>query len=311
MLCYDKIKDNPTVLLSFTSLSKEEFEAVLVAFDEAWHQVNPIESPERQRASGGGRKPTLSCRADQLLFILFYLKTYPLQEVLGFFFGMSQTQANHWIYRLADILQRALGALNYLPERETERLAEVLGEYEVLEFAQDGTERRRQRPTDDEKQRRYYSGKKKAHTLKNHLIVHPESRQVCYLSDTVPGKTHDKKLADESNLTFPAQSLLEQDTGYQGYAPDNVLLLQPKKKPRKQELTVSEKFVNRVISSGRIVVENVIAGVKRCRIVKDILRNRHEGFDDLIMDIACGLHNLRVAFRSPTQTISLVDFYFQ
>lgn len=311
MLCYDEIKDKPTVLLSFTSLTKEEFEALLIAFDDTWHQVEAKESDDRQRACGGGRKPILTERADQLLCIMFYLKTYPLQEVLAFFFGMSQTQANHWIYRLAEILQLALGSLEYLPERETERLAEVLADYEVLEFAQDGTERRRQRPTDEAEQRRYYSGKKKAHTLKNHLIVDPESRQVCYLSDSVPGKTHDKKLADESKLAFPDQSLLEQDTGYQGYAPDNVLLLQPKKKPRKQALTVAEKFTNRVISAGRILVENVIAGIKRCRIVKDILRNRQQGFDDLIMDIACGLHNLRVAFRSPLQTINLVDFYFQ
>ncbi len=311
MICYDEIKDKPTVLLSFTSLTKEEFEALLVAFDKAWHQVQPTENDDRQRAYGGGRKPILSQRKDQLLFIMFYLKTYPLQEVLAFFFGISQTQANHWIYRLAEILQLALRTLDYLPERETERLAELLAEYEVLEFAQDGTERRRQRPTDDEEQRTYYSGKKKAHTLKNHLIVHPESRQVCYLSDTVPGKTHDKKLADESDLAFPDQALLAQDTGYQGYAPDNVLLLQPKKKPKKQELTVTEKFTNRVISSGRILVENVIAGIKRCRIVKDILRNRQQGFDDLIMDLACGLHNLRVAHRSPVQTINLVDFYFQ
>jgi hypothetical protein len=29
------------------------------------------------------------------------------------------------------------------------------------------------------------------------------------------------------------------------------------------------------------------------------------------MELACGLHNMRVAYRSPLETINLVDFYFQ
>lgn len=47
------------------------------------------------------------------------------------------------------------------------------------------------------------------------------------------------------------------------------------------------------------MVENVIAGVKRCRIVKDVLRLTTEGLSDLVMEIACGLHNLRVQCRHP------------
>ena len=41
-------------------------------------------------------------------------------------------------------------------------------------------------------------------------------------------------------------------------------------------------------------MESIIAGIKRCRIVKDIFRNTKEKYDDLVMDIACGLHNFRV-----------------
>ena len=46
-----------------------------------------------------------------------------------------------------------------------------------------------------------------------------------------------------------------------------------------------------------IAVEHVLAGVKRCRIVKDVFRNTKPLFDDLVMEIACGLHNARVAYR--------------
>jgi hypothetical protein len=44
-------------------------------------------------------------------------------------------------------------------------------------------------------------------------------------------------------------------------------------------------------------VEDALAGVKRSRTVKDELRNTTESFSDLVMAVACGLHNLRVQVR--------------
>jgi hypothetical protein len=76
---------------------------------------------------------------------------------------------------------------------------------------------------------------------------------------------------------------------------------------RGKDLTEVDKFFNKIISSVRIVVENVISGVKRCRIVKDRLRLTKENISDLVMEIACGLHNLRVTFRQPLQTIDITN----
>jgi len=72
-------------------------------------------------------------------------------------------------------------------------------------------------------------------------------------------------------------------------------------------LTAIDKFLNRLISRVRIVVENVICGIKRCRIVKDQLRLTKENISDMVMEIACGLHNLRVTFRQPIQTIDITN----
>ena len=77
------------------------------------------------------------------------------------------------------------------------------------------------------------------------------------------------------------------------------------KKPRGQELSVADKFLNQVIASIRIEVEHVIAGIKRCRIVKDVLRLTKEGVSDVVMEIACGLHNLRVDCRHPLPEFDL------
>lgn len=121
--------------------------------------------------------------------------------------------------------------------------------------------------------------------------------KVLFLSKTVEGKRHDKKLADESDYALPPRSRLLQDTGFQGFSLENVAILQPKKKPRNQELSDLDKAVNQWLSSLRIRIEHVISSVKRYRIVKDKIRNWKEGFADEVIETCCGLHNFRLNFR--------------
>ena len=72
---------------------------------------------------------------------------------------------------------------------------------------------------------------------------------------------------------------------------------------------MADKYLNQIIASVRIEVEHVIAGVKRCRIVKDVLRLTKEGTSDVVMEIACGLHNLRVVCRHPLPDFDLFDLF--
>jgi hypothetical protein len=65
------------------------------------------------------------------------------------------------------------------------------------------------------------------------------------------------------------------------------------KKPPRGELTDAEKRTNRKLAQIRVKVEHDLAGVKRCRIVKDVLRNTKDGLSDAVMEAACGLHNVR------------------
>jgi hypothetical protein len=62
-------------------------------------------------------------------------------------------------------------------------------------------------------------------------------------------------------------------------------------------LTAAEKLENQRISRVRVRIEHAIAGIKRARIVKDVLRNTKEGFSDLVIVLASGLHNFRVELR--------------
>ena len=68
---------------------------------------------------------------------------------------------------------------------------------------------------------------------------------------------------------------------------------------------MADQFLNQVIASVRIEVEHVIAGIKRCRIVKETLRLTQDGISDMVMEIACGLHNLRVSQRHPLPDFDL------
>jgi hypothetical protein len=73
-------------------------------------------------------------------------------------------------------------------------------------------------------------------------------------------------------------------------------------------LSIGDRFLNHLFSSARVIGENVIAGVKRCRIVKDVLRLTTDGISDLVMEVACGLHNFRVSCRHPLPIFDVLSF---
>ena len=301
MFSYHQVQEHPKLFLAMTGLTQAEFDPLLQHFQCAWDQYvqqNYVDRDDRQRQYGGGRSElTLVNIEDKLLFILYYVKVYPLQEILAFEFGMVQSTANEWIHLLSEVLKKALDHGGYVPERDPKQLATVLESETEQTYGIDGTERSRQRPRDAEKQKHYYSGKKKAHTIKNLVLGGLHTRKVNYLSQTYAGKRHDKKIADEESPTYPEDISLYKDTGFQGYEPEGVKTFQPQKKPKGKELTSEQKEQNSLISSIRIVIEHIISGMKRCRIVKDLFRNTKAKYDDLVMEIACALHNFRVYCR--------------
>jgi hypothetical protein len=236
MLTYDCLKDRPRELLAATGLTHEELARLLPAFTAAYAALYPPDKTgagkPRRRRVGGGAKGALAQMTDKLLFILVYQKTQALQTLHGLQFGLSQPQTNYWIHHLLPVLSRALANLGHAPERDASRVADapLVGEGAPA-LVIDGTERRRQRPQDPVRQKAHYSGKKKAHTDKNLVLVNEATGKVVYLGPTVPGKVHDKRAADEAAIAYPLHATLDKDTGFQGYEPEGVLTRQPKKSP--------------------------------------------------------------------------------
>ena len=234
MLTYDKLKEQPRKFISFTSLTPEEFKVLLPAFERAYLNKHPASKTKagetRKRRAGAGRKGTLASIEQKLLFALVYQKSDPLQSVMGGLFGLGQSQANEWIHHLSPILKQALDDLGFAPERDPQKFKKKeRHRKDAADSIIDGTERRRQRPKQAEKQALHYSGKKKIHSDKNVVIATAKTKRISYLSQTYPGKTHDKKVADTENISYPKHIALHKDTGFQGYEPKVRKLYQPKK----------------------------------------------------------------------------------
>jgi hypothetical protein len=80
------------------------------------------------------------------------------------------------------------------------------------------------------------------------------------------------------------------------------------KKSKGKELSGGDKVLNRMLSGARVKVEHALAGIKRCRIIKDVFRLTKKGTSDVVMELACALHNLRVSNRHPLPTFDLLNF---
>jgi DDE superfamily endonuclease len=118
--------------------------------------------------------------------------------------------------------------------------------------------------------------------------------RIFFLSETHPGSVHDKRIADATPSPLPAGSQLRQDLGFQAFTLDGVDILQPTKKPRGRELTRAQKKRNRTLARRRVRIEHVNSSVKRCRMLKETIRVWKAGIRDMIMEIGCARHNLRV-----------------
>ena len=162
---YHQVQEHPKLLLAMTGLTRVELHQWLPHFQYAWDQYVPqyyVERDDRQRQYGAGRsEATLVTLEDTLLFILYYVKVYPLQDILAFEFDRVQSTANEWIHLRSEVLNKALDHGGYVPARDPTQLGTVLAAEAESTYGIDGTERPRQRPRDAAKQKHYDSGKKK------------------------------------------------------------------------------------------------------------------------------------------------------
>ncbi len=277
MLQYAIAKQKPNHFLTLTSIEVPEFEFLLTDFtlrSDRYFRYHTWQGKKRKYPRLAPQADeSLADPADQLFFLLVYLKNNPLQDFQAALFGISQGWVSQRVHRLLALLNKTLSALGLSPCQDSDALRAQLDRLKPPALNLDATERQVPRSVDQSAQQEEYSGKAKTHTCKN-LVLSDDSTYVHFLSLTDVGKLHDKAQADAEGLAFPAGQLVRQDTGYQGYAPAGAVVAQPQKKPRKAELTMEQKALNQAISAKRVVVEHAINGIKRLHCLSGRLRLR-------------------------------------
>lgn len=185
--------------------------------------------------------------------------------------------------------------MGLVPAKNNEELQTYLENHKIKELYKDATERPIARKVDYESQKEDFSGKKSPHS-KNAVICTTE-QYICYISPTYEGKQHDKAISEAECLTYPKDVTMLLDLGYMGNKATNLTVILLHKKPHKSELSLQQKEQNTKHSQQRVCNEHTMKGIKRLRIVKDILRlNSYEYADNLFLN-ACSLHNFRA--KSP------------
>lgn len=88
------------------------------------------------------------------------------------------------------------------------------------------------------------------------------------------GRCHDFSLLKKSKTHLHPKTEAVTDRGYLGLQKRHARTSMPKKSSKKNPLSAEDKTFNRAISQKRILCENVIAAIKRFRIVAERYRNR-------------------------------------
>jgi hypothetical protein len=130
-LRFADVRTRPTEFLDLTSLTLDEFRHLVSLFEAAFqaHMTHwRLDGmPRTARRYTTYQNCPLPTPEDRLLFILVYLKTYPLQVVQGRLFGMGQSKAHQWIHVLLVVLRTTLCTLGDAPTRSLTALAQRLG----------------------------------------------------------------------------------------------------------------------------------------------------------------------------------------
>ncbi|MEW5797336.1 MAG: transposase family protein [Candidatus Zixiibacteriota bacterium] len=290
---YDNLSQHPTVFQKCTGLTVALFEQlvddVLPLYVEAEQQR--LSKRQRQRASGAGHPFELALH-DHVLLTVIWLRLYPIHEVLGYLFAVSDSTVSRLIERVLPILEHSGRDGMRLPDpgkKRRRQLPDLLADIPELTVIVDSFEQRVQRPPGDDS---HYSGKQKQHTLKSQLGVDSDTGRIVDVSQSVPGPTADSTLLERSGLLerLPEEVGMGGDLAYLNLPKLRRNGFAPRRKPRGKDRPPADVLYNRAFSQFRIVVEQTIGQVRRFQSVTATDRNHRRHHSARVAAVA-GLVN--------------------
>jgi len=287
-----------------TGLRVAEFDALVNDIAQMYGEaeIKRLDRSVRQRAIGGGHPYELSYR-DRVLLVVIWLRMYPIHEVLGFLFGVSDSTVSRIINRVLPILEQAGKDGMRMPDPGKKRhrqLADVLKDTPELAVIIDTFEQRVQRPPKRTEANTYYSGKKKQHTLKSQVTVEEDSGEIVDVAESVRGPTADLKALKDSKLLerLPEGMGAIGDLAYMGIQDSHPqgLGATPRRKPRGKERPTEDIVYNQAFAKRRIKVENSIGRMRRYQCLSQTDRNHRQLHTERTRAVA-GLVNRQIRNR--------------
>ena len=307
MLRYARLVRHPAQLQRFTGLTPEQFATMVQRVAPLWQAAEQqrLSRPTRQRAIGAGRRYTLARLEDKVLPVLVFYRLYLTEELMSWLFGLPRSNVHRLLAKIEPLLTPAADPTLRTFLRMAKRHRRKIGRWEdfvqaypdLAEVVIDATEQPRRRPP-TRTQRRYYSGKRKRHTLKTQLTVSRRGR-ILHVSAPAPGRVHDYALFKRLHIAdgLPPETTTYLDRGYDGATtdyPTAQLVLPIKRRRNKRVLTQAERRFNRTQASKRIIVEHLIARLKKYQLLAQVYRHRVTQYGQRVRNIAA-LVNFRLA----------------
>jgi hypothetical protein len=275
---YHRLRRYPAAFRALTGLT-------IVEFDGLWREVAPrlaeaerarLTRPGRRRAIGAGHPFALDGR-DRVLLTVTWLRRYPIYEVLGLLFGISQETAVRTVPKVLPILEAA--GLDGMRGRDPGKyrrpdLDDLLRETPEVAVIVDTFEQRIERPTDRAVADTYYSGKKKQHTLKVQVAV-DEAGGIVDIAESVRGPTSDLSVLRASDLPkrLPPEVGILGDLAYVGIAAVHPTGATPRRKPRAKPRPPEDRAYNTAFARRRVIVEHAIGRLRSFEALAQ--RDRH------------------------------------
>jgi hypothetical protein len=309
MMTVARLRRKPRHFQSFTGLSVAEFDRLLMEIEPAYadHLRHQRESPDRQRAVGGGRSFGLAL-PERVLLGLVYLRLYVTQSLLSYLFGLDESNISRELNQrllpvllavlptpLTDAPLRAQPEEGGPPRKKIRTVEELFQAYpDLKEILVDATEQGVPKPADKTDRKQRYSGKQKQHTVKTQVVT--TRQQILHVFGGLPGRLADIQLLRASGVLgqLPAGVKVRLDRGFEGIESDHpeVAFQSPIKGKRGHTVTVLGKAYNRMLNGQRIAVEHMLARLEQFRVLAGIYRGPWPAHERLFC-VVSGLVNYK------------------
>ena len=125
--------------------------------------------------------------------------------------------------------------------------------------------------------------------MKTQVVVDEATKRVICTAYS-KGKQHDFQVWKKAKTAIHPNKRVVTDSAYQGMQKRHKKCSLPRKKSKHHPLTKEERKKNQAIARERIANENVLAAIKRFKMIADRYRNRRKRFA-LRFNLIAGIYN--------------------